>query len=109
MTTIEILKADRELISDPNRWTQGAMARDEWGNKVFPSMIASGVRWSAEGAIAVAGTWHWMAGQSVVVLMETASLPPGTMSAFNDNHTHAEVLDLFDRTIARLSQEQPQA
>lgn len=36
MKTSDILSRARELISDPERWTQGDFARDVSGNARFP-------------------------------------------------------------------------
>lgn len=50
MTTVEVLKAARDLISDPVRWTIQVSARDAQGNSVAPHS-ALAVRFCAYGAI----------------------------------------------------------
>lgn len=104
MNTIEVLKAARELISNPARWTQGAFAKDVIGKQVAfddPSAVC----WCARGAMYVIGdrsglaTDGWRALRAAIQGSLDSDL---CVSSFNDSHTHAEVLALFDATIARL-------
>lgn len=95
--TLATLREARELISLPEHWTQGHSARDETGS--FCSPRSSRARcWCAMGALERCGQFRpgvlWSARDLLRVLIDTC------VSAYNDHHTHAEVLALFDRAIA---------
>lgn len=86
MTTLEVLRAARKLIEREEDWKQegGYDPDGPWC-----AVTATGVPF--DGVItptrtAAVGTLQRLAG--------------GLVSRFNDTHTHAEVLDLFDRAIA---------
>jgi hypothetical protein len=111
MDTLEVLQQARALISDPARWTQGEAALSADGHWVFPPS-AQAVRWTLFGAL-----WRVEAQAHVSeMLMDTvvqalvASFDPGDhvysdtsrLQQYNNTHTHAEVLALFDAAIARL-------
>lgn len=51
MTTVEALKAARELISDPAKWTRGAYARDAEGRELTNPKNERAVCWCAAGAV----------------------------------------------------------
>lgn len=97
MTTLELLKAARARIERPEAWTRGTAARDPDGLGVR-ARSKDAVCWCAAGAVvAVSGLGAHKRP------MELLRAEAGTLvSDFNDTRTHAEVLDLFDRTIARL-------
>lgn len=99
---LDLLRAARERISAPERWTQGRSARDATGFGVV-STDPSAVCWCAFGAVLACPSDSLSAGAALSALDDEA--PGGSASAFNDTATHAEVLDLFDRTIARLEAE----
>ena len=100
---LDVLKAARELISVPERWTQGHFARDASGNLVNSSNPAA-VCWCVYGATMAAarrvGTTTEGAAEADRALEETFG--GDDLDIWNDapGRTHAEVLDLFDRTIA---------
>jgi hypothetical protein len=102
MTPLETLKAARQLITDPAKWTQGWFARNAAGENVN-ALSQSAVCFCALGALdkfnAVPATIDAI----------TRQLPSDlvTISKFNDTHTHAEVLALFDAAIAELEGEAP--
>ena len=96
MSDLEVLKAARELIKDPARWTQDSYARDVDG-KITDPLNPDAVCWCAVGAIMkIKG--------SVIIQCPQGPLAEYTngtsLIIFNDNHTHAEVMRLFDRQIA---------
>lgn len=110
MTTLEILKAARELISAPERWTKGHFAKNGAGIATY-CRSSSAVCWCASGATAwVVQDEDASSGvaddiDADVELAKTlGGSNPGDVASFNDQPTttHAEVLALFDRTIARL-------
>lgn len=107
MNTLEVLKAARERIAVPERWTTKAVARNARGGLVKPRS-PNAACWCGSGAI-VAVTPEsempddWHAHQASMALAKTAGVRwfPG----FNDTHEHADVLAMFDKTIARLESE----
>jgi hypothetical protein len=105
--TVEILRQARELISDPAHWTQGEYARDADGN--FAAVYdPAAVCFCSLGAIAKVMN---ISDPDAVSLFEPAEILDDICFAkcgvkaygFNDSHTHAEVLSLFDAAIARLA------
>ena len=99
MTTVQILTGARDLISDPDRWTQYANARDADGNIVSTDNEHS-VCWCMGGAV-----WR-----VVVLAKETPRAGFAALGAirqaarayaseYNDSHSHKQVLALLDRTI----------
>ncbi len=108
-TVAQILKEARALIADEKNWTQGDYARSSLGN-------STGVKnedaecFCAIGALAkVQGITpnDDITGASYLAL--EASGGEQTLgfivARYNDDHTHAEVLALFDRAIARAESE----
>ncbi len=51
MTNKEIIQQAIDLISDPNKWTKNALARDKYNNKLINSNSPEAVCWCAVGAI----------------------------------------------------------
>lgn len=124
---LEALRKVRELLAVPERWTQGAMCRDDRGNDLDYRP------WQAEhelegarpvpvcfclvGATAqvMGGVRESMALDAVLLrvlefdgLLEDESRfghDGEDLYEWNDEHTHAEVLDLLDRTIALFESE----
>lgn len=100
MTPLETLKAARDLISDPARWTQKTQARDRHGRNV-DFLNDDAVCWCTLGAIAKADFDLW-GKQSDADKVLRRLVPRGLVGQFNDTHTHAEVIALFDAAIAEL-------
>jgi hypothetical protein len=106
MTTLEILKGARELLSDPARWTQGAAARDKNGFVIDIDEIserrADVARVSINGAIELVDPDRSLEDEE---LSELFGLPEEVnVLDWEDvqGRTHAEVLARFDEAIARL-------
>jgi hypothetical protein len=115
---ITLLKRARETIADPKHWVQRFMALDEDGNN-RPAHSDKAVCWCSVGAVRHAATklaWgdFWQA-NAVAELAKTLEvevadqgwdtkcvMPQGLVTTFNDERTHADVLAVFDKTIARL-------
>lgn len=99
MKTLDVLKAAKQLISTPERWTAGSYARDKSGVPVL-SVSTKAACWCAIGACAAVEpdvlTGAFEALKSVV--------PGNSISKFNDHPstTHADVMAAFDRAIAKL-------
>jgi hypothetical protein len=92
MTPSEILTAARELISVPERWTQGDYAKDKDGRSCLEDDEGA-VCYCSVGAISKVRF-------SSVALEFLAREAGGYIPDFNDTHTHAEVIAAFDRAIA---------
>lgn len=104
MNKLELLKAARNLISEPEHWTQGVEARDKDG-KVIISTSPEAVKWCAYGAI-----WKFHEeNEGVQIQAEEllrSCIPDGCPSLLklNDCHTHEEVLAVYDRAIVKAEQ-----
>lgn len=106
-TTVEVLKAAREIISAPEHWCQGATARDADGVKTYPA-DPDACRWCAYGALLKAAGNFRAADDGPLLL--AAQLPRGVgIGVFNDSHEHAEVIAVFDKAIETEELRQPEA
>lgn len=101
-TTREVLEKARELIATPERWTKGALARDEHGIEV-PTCCDDAYCWCMGGAISAVSE-NGSVYRSWGVVERIVSMH---IDKFNDapERTHAEVLEAFDRAIALASTE----
>lgn len=107
MTTLDVLKAMRALISDPARWTQDAWARDASGRPVMefdPTAVSfcmagawQHIIWAAFPARAEAPLRRDLVTSVAGTLRALTHMPTGE---YNDTHSHAEVLAVVDRAIA---------
>jgi hypothetical protein len=97
MTPVEILKAARELIAKPERWTRGSAARNSSGEHVH-ARSDDATCWCAIGALVMVSADNPVPAERLL----RSVLPdgPGFITSFNDSHDHAEVVALFDRAIA---------
>ena len=101
MTPLETLNAARQIISDPAKWTQGVQARDEHGEQV-PHNDPAAHSFCIMGAVNRVNL-PWKNSDALWALSKitrrdfAASVPE-----FNDTHTHAKILALFDAAIAEL-------
>jgi len=89
----DTLVAARALIADPERWTQGAWARDEEGGPVG-TLSPAAVCFCAQGALVhVSRSGHERA-------LEALSVAAGRRpTVVNDFDGHAAVLEMYDRAI----------
>lgn len=106
MSTLEILKAAKEKIVDEKSWTQEWFAKywdDErrvWREADATSPWAT--CWCSSGAIrAVLNASNFDSiSDDLAIPFGFDSL--GNLEEFNDSHTHAEVITLWDKAIAEL-------
>ena len=98
MTPLETLKAARQLISDPAKWTQGWFARNALGELVDVDS-SSAVCFCSIGALCRVESAAYSEAKRTLERNISDGLSLGW---FNDTHTHAEVLALFDAAIAEL-------
>lgn len=103
MTTVEILRAARELISDPARWTKGACARDRKGEPLYAGYDPQAVRWCAFGAVEKIGRTNRERFAAVDVLNKASY---SWLPAVNDNEGREAVISVYDRAIALAEQEE---
>ena len=84
MTTLEVLVAARALIDTPDKWCQGSYEDYRY-------------RHCTRGAL-------WAIDQNDVLACRAlyVAMPPPNdgLTTYNDTHSHAEVMALFDRAIA---------
>lgn len=89
MTTRQVLEAAKARIDKPQKWS-GKNAYSKDGKRVC-AVVAIAI--SADSPI-----------KGAVARNRVRKLIPDTdctLAEFNDSHTHAEVMALFDRAIAR--------
>lgn len=102
MTDIEILIAARDLISNPARWTQNFLAKDEYEYHVDP-LSPDAVCWCAFGAIEKVGD-DWKSfllgkGASKFLVEASEELFRDGVSTVNDTLGHQAILAVYDRAI----------
>lgn len=97
--TIALLRGAQQLIDEPNRWTQAVMARDQFGEPVSPRSVEA-------RCFCIIGALEAVAPSCRISLEGELQrdLPEGSpyVPVFNDSSGHADVMALFDRTVARL-------
>lgn len=115
-TTSETLRAAKALIDTPEKWTQGAYARDEEGLTVFVGDEAA-VCFCSIGALARTERLHNVPdphelGRRATIRALRPSHDPilaaGLIADFNDTHSHSEVMAMWDRAIKRAAEEELQ-
>lgn len=96
MNAVTALKRARKKIENPEHWTQGVFARDEFNQEVLPEG-PDAVRWCALGALKYAKT-----GEGGRRFLMQAVRDRGFFSivTFNDSSLHKKVLEAFDSAIA---------
>lgn len=103
MTTIQALKKARKLISNPKRWCQFREAQNARGLAVSAD-DSSAYKFCAAGAILkVAGRDSEEVLVSALKALMKSTRGVG-VATYNDKprRTHAQVLNIFDRAIAKL-------
>lgn len=94
---LKVLMDARARIEAPERWTQGVSARSKSGRKVLIRSKAA-CRWCATSAIRLSAPDQYLSTKAIAELRR--AIDAEYVYQFNDSHTHAEVLDAFDRVIA---------
>ncbi len=105
-TPKDVLLGVKELLSDPNKWTQGAAAVDNEGGSVYPTdrsacqfcLIGGVSRVLGQGPFSEKSTLH---AEVCEVLRSACREIAGNayLTRYNDSHTHAEVMGLLDKAI----------
>lgn len=98
--TAAVLRKARAKIEQPERWTQRVFARNRAGVVVHPT-DGDAVCWCAAGATSYSAPNTCVLGTAWNALDAAAQALGGSgVTTWNDDHTHAEVLALFDAAIA---------
>jgi hypothetical protein len=110
---IQILRNARALIA--RGWCIGNQGLNCDGNYVEP-WDTDAVRWCALGALnAQHGSYRFMRGQDDAMKALVMALPPQYrpdqfgIADYNNSHTQADVLALYDRAIVRLASKRTDA
>jgi len=90
----QVLIKARELISKPENWTQRATARSADGRRVS-ALSTEAVCYCAMGAMVKVAPLYL--GSRLDFLLSAAVQE--SAAHYNDTHTHAEVLAMFDKAI----------
>lgn len=104
MTTIyETLVAAKNLISNPDNWTQEAVARDSHGADTY-SLNTDAVCWCSIGALHKVTKNNSLvitsAAKHLRFVLEQEHKDYDGIAHFNDSHTHAEVMAFWNKAIA---------
>lgn len=103
MTRHEILTAARERITPRERWTQGALKREDGSMCAIGSIVDV-----MGGSLASEGRWtpamDAIQGLSEAIPSDTHSIYGGNpvgnpVASYNNTHSHQEVLAWFDQAI----------
>jgi hypothetical protein len=93
MTTKEILIAARKLINKPQKWTRGALARNNRGKE---TPVDCGTRFCAEGALRAvtnSASCFYRAHDHLSKVMDCP------LDEFNDGTSHKQVMRAFSKAI----------
>lgn len=98
MNTLDKLRKVRAVIEQPEHWCQGNYAVSKYGTEA-PPQAEDAVKWCLLGAQLRVDV------DCIPALVKTlkANKCVDSIAAYNDSHTHAEVLSLLDKAIKRES------
>ncbi len=102
-TTTEILIEARKLIEREENWTQEAFARQANGNNAYLHGPFA-CKFCTIGAVRRVTSDELTTKEKALDALRSVAQVP--LAIFNDAHTHAEVLQLFDKAI-KLSKTTP--
>ena len=97
MKPSEMIKACKAKISTPAQWTTSSFARTKDGFPVMPRSKEA-VCFCSLGAIENVYLFNSLPYRIVKSRLEVAL--DGRITAFNDTHTHEEVMSVWDKAIA---------
>lgn len=98
---VEVLKEAKQLIQDPKNWIQDYAGQDTYGMPVGITACMQGeaICFCSLGALAAVTKDPVSTARAFFeITMETDY--EKSVAQFNDNHTHAEVMELWDKVIA---------
>jgi hypothetical protein len=100
LTTLDVLRQARALISDPARWCRAAAARDHHLAPTFPT-DPQARRWCVQGAVRRIAEDELPVFQPALRYLAQFA-PNGEVTLVNDRDGHAAILALLDAAIAWL-------
>lgn len=102
-TPAEVLIGAREIIADRERWTRERFCETAMGERcAYDSVDAR--RWSAWAAVCLtSGAVGHAYREALFAFRDYGAANGQGIVTFNDEHSHAEVVEAFDRAIAALS------
>jgi len=103
MTDLEVLKAARASITDPDNWAQGEF-RDQDGRMCLAGAILDAAGYAVDGGVCLLGdaAVPWQLHPAISAVQ--SDLNDRAIPVFNDTSTHGDVLALLDRVIAKLEE-----
>lgn len=106
MNATAILSQAQDLIRNPQRWTQEAVARDKFGNEVLPTEERAS-RFDMVGAIQRIPAPADEYGAAIRSLRQACGAQ--SIFEFNDAHGHKAVVKAFGRAIEASEAQQSEA
>lgn len=95
---LQTLIDGRALIATPESWTQGVAARDVNGVPIDP-LSEGAVCFCTSGALQAVTPYTIPAAQFLWKALDAIMGQPWGPIGYNDTHTHAEVLAVWDKAI----------
>jgi len=109
MTPVAQLRQARQLLSNPDHWTQGSFARDKDGQPAPMNDPDVAVSWCAMGAMYASTDEIYGRLEAFKFLskaMPNPTVPRSDLTRYNDNlPDHASLLAWFDRAITLAEQQ----
>ena len=94
MKTSEILIKAKEVIVDPANWTQGQYARNS-NMDITSATDENATCFCSIGALLRIG------GFNCDLRMQLSQYADGNIAEYNDTHTHEQVMEVWDKAIAK--------
>lgn len=111
MTVSQVLEASKAVIEKPEHWTTRYLARDSYGVNTQP-FSKGATCWCSIGAIdkvydeyGVSGDLRQQAIRALEVALDEAG-EDDCVAEFNDTRTHAEVMMLWNKAIAKAKEKE---
>lgn len=93
MKTLDVLVKAKEIIQEPANWIQGDYSNDE--RTCFCSLGAIAQVMGVDEMISA-----YQPASKLLLEVVSSEIPAGrNFAAYNDEHTHAEVMEAFDKAI----------
>lgn len=105
MKTSEYLKQAKYLIDSPEKFTKGAYARDSKGKDC---LIEDGKTFCSSGALCKADKTPGYTHMFEVLNSGVFGKDSIAFIKYSDTHTHAEVMNLWDKAIAAIEYKEKQ-
>jgi len=95
MTTLEVLRATRELLSDKTRWARGNYAYDSEGNIVDPNAS------TAERFCVIGAMWYVSNSRQAIAIAEALEGRAAVLASYNDTCGYHKIMHWLDAQIAK--------